>query len=160
MQVRLAREEDLEEVLRLNAQVQELHATAYPEIFKDQADQEALRAHYRDSLKERGEHQLVVAAREEGLGGYLKFQVLVRPVNPFSYSSKHLYVHDLCVDRECRRQGVARALFGFVEDFGKKAKAKDILLDCWLENALGQAAFPALGFEPVRVQFRRGIEAT
>ena len=97
-----------------------------------------------------------IAEAEGTPAGFAVSSLRERPENALCRAQRYCELEEVCVAPAARRKGVARAL---VERVIAEARARgidDIQLVCWAFNAEAQAAFAALGFEPLSVRFQRG----
>ena len=142
--IRLARDEDKAEVLRI-----------WLALFPDDADAERAIA----SLISHGgpPAALFVAERDRGLGGFL--EVGTRPYAEGCESSPVAYVEAWYVDEDLRRQGLGRSLFAAAEQWGRDQGLREIASDALIENDVSIMAHKALGYEEVEriVCFRRDL---
>jgi aminoglycoside 6'-N-acetyltransferase I len=69
------------------------------------------------------------------------------------------FLEGIYVEPEVRRQGIARALVGAVEEWGRKMDCREFASDALLENSDSHAMHRALGFEETErvVYFRKDL---
>ena len=146
--VRFAREEELDSVNRLRRQVNDLHVAGKPETFKPGFSDE-LRDHiytiYRDPNQ-----KIAVAELNGNLCGFAVLNHIIRPETPFMYVRDYLDVDEFCVDENCRRQGIASALTGFIRDYAKAEGFDRLELNMWEFNRDALAFYEAAGFKTYR----------
>jgi GNAT superfamily N-acetyltransferase len=77
-------------------------------------------------------------------------------------SSPVVFLEGLYVEPAARRNGVARALVGGVEDWALAERCSELASDSQLENVVAHAVHRALGFEEMErvVYFRRAVHGT
>ncbi|PXA83280.1 hypothetical protein DMC25_18185 [Caulobacter sp. D4A] len=148
--IRPAVEDDIPALVALNAVVQALHAALSPEVFKPKVDPVELAAFLR-GLLDQPSNRLRVAAVDGAAVGYAWAEVQDRPETPFALARRRLYLHHLSVDPAVRRQGVASALLGSLEDEARAAGLASVVLDAWADNAAAQAFFAAAGYGPLNI---------
>ncbi|MDJ0611041.1 MAG: GNAT family N-acetyltransferase [Kiloniellales bacterium] len=151
MQIRLATEADLDDLVRLNNQVLAQHARAHPSQFKFPADSLRVRRFFQRLLGKPALNCLVVAEVEGARTGYLWFERQNKRATLFNHRRRRLFVQHVCVDQSHQRRGVARALFEFVDKVAEEDHVDEVILNTWADNVDAQACFTALGFEPCRV---------
>ena len=61
-----------------------------------------------------------------------------------------LDVDEFCVDRDCRRQGIASKLIAFIKNHAKERGFSRIELNMWEFNQDALAFYEAVGFETYR----------
>jgi ribosomal protein S18 acetylase RimI-like enzyme len=154
--VRMATEADLDVLVALNQVVQSLHAALYPEDFGAVVDAAAVRTRFAALLHE-PRNELVVAALDGSVVGYVWIERQVRPPSPFYHRRDRIYVHHLAVARDARRHGVAASLFRHVEQRAQAEGITDLYLESWADNRDAHAFFAAQGFTRLKVMFRKRL---
>jgi ribosomal protein S18 acetylase RimI-like enzyme len=154
--VRAASAADIDDVVRLNRDVQQLHATLEPSFFKAHFDSEDVAAFFSAKLALPG-NQILLADNGNGLSGYLWFEVQDRPETPLTFARKRIYIHHLSVQTEARRQGIASALLREVEAQARIAGIANIALDMWAANEPARRFFAARGFTPFNLSLGRRL---
>ncbi len=150
--VRFARENELDRVNELRRQVNELHVSGKPEVFKpgfcdDLRD-------YVYTIFHDPEQKIVVAEANGTICGFAVLHHINKPENPFMYERDFLDIDEFCVDEAFRRQGVASALIRFIRDYAKEQGYHRIELNMWEFNREALAFYEAAGF----TSFRRYME--
>jgi diamine N-acetyltransferase len=145
---------DLDALIRLNAQVQELHAHVYPADFKSLTDEGEVRD-FLASLMRRTDHTILLAQVDDEVVGYAWFEIQDRPQTPFTWAKKRVFLHHICADSGHRRLGVGSALITRVEERALAAGIGEIALDMWSLNDTAQAFFKSCGLEPYRLFLRK-----
>lgn len=93
------------------------------------------------------ENYLVAVAEEEGkLAGYVVAHVSQTP--EVFVLRRRMYVQDMVVDPEYRRQGVARKLMDLVLDFAKNRQVEKIDLLVAVQNEDANKFWQKMGFHP------------
>jgi ribosomal protein S18 acetylase RimI-like enzyme len=147
---------DLDTLVRLNAQVQRLHAQVYPADFKSITDEDEVRDFFA-SVMRRTDHTVLVAQVDDAVVGYAWFEIQDRPQTPFTWAKKRIFLHHVCVDSGHRRLGVGSTLLTQV---GKQALAADIgevAIDMWSLNDTAQAFFKSCGLKTYRLFLRQTV---
>lgn len=142
--IRTAREEDLEEVLRLWLQLVDFHASRDPSLAMrtDAEAVESMRAYLRAGL-ESDDACLFVAEVAGGLAGYLLAHV--RLISPISIPPTCGVISDICVEEALRRQGIGRELFYAARDWFRERGQTLIRLQAATANPTSQAFWRAMG---------------
>ncbi len=153
MEIRFAREEDLDQVNVLRKQVNDLHVAGKPEVFKPGfCDQ--LRDYILFIFAD-PRQKIVVAEDDAGvICGFAVLNHITRPENPFMFVRDYLDIDEFCVDAGHRRQGVASALIAFIRDWAKEQGFTRLELNMWEFNQGALAFYEAAGF----TTFRRYME--
>jgi diamine N-acetyltransferase len=155
--VRLATLDDAELIERQTASVQQLHNEALPSIFKppsaDLFPPRKLAALIQDP-------NCIVAVAEIGgkVVGHIYGEVVNRVENEFSPNEFYLYIYQIGVDDDARRQGAGTALITFIQDRARALGLSALQLDHWAFNARARDFFMACGFSPMRVMMRQALQ--
>ncbi len=152
VQIRMAGENDLDSINVLRKQVNDLHVTGKPEVFKPGfSDQlrDFIHVIWNDP-----EQEIVVAEQDGTICGFAVLHHINKPENPFMFERDFLDVDEFCVDEKHRRQGVASALVNFIREYAKEKGFHRIELNMWEFNQGALAFYEAAGF----TTFRRYME--
>ena len=152
MDIRFAREDELEKINELRRQVNEVHVQGKPEVFKPGFSEEL--QNYIYSIWEDPEQEIVVADKDGELCGFAILHHIYKPENPFMYVRDFLDIDEFCVDEHHRREGIAMALIDFIKKYAKEKGYTRIELNMWEFNRDALAFYEAAGFET----FRRYME--
>jgi ribosomal protein S18 acetylase RimI-like enzyme len=154
--IRNAVDADLDELIRLNAQVQRLHAQVYPADFKSSTDEGEVRD-FLASVMRRPDHTILVAQIDGAVVGYAWFEIQDRPQTPFTWSKKRVFLHHICVDSGQRRLGIGSALVTRVEERALAGGIGEVALDMWSLNDTAQAFFKSCGLKTYRLFLRKQV---
>jgi GNAT superfamily N-acetyltransferase len=155
--IRLATLDDAGVIGRQTSGVQQLHNEALPTIFKppskDLFPPEKLAALIRDPNS-------IVAVAEMGgkVVGHIYGEVFTRAEDAFHQADSCLYIHQIGVDDDARRQRVGVALIAFVRDWARAMGLTALKLNHWAFNARARDFFEACGFSPMMVTMRQVLE--
>lgn len=152
MEIRFAREDELEKVNVLRKQVNDLHVEGKPDVFKTGFGKEL--QDFVHAIWEDPEQEIVVADDNGQLCGFAVLHHIYKPENPFMYVRDFLDIDEFCVDKEHRRQGVATKLVEFIKDYAKEKGYHRLELNMWEFNQDALAFYESAGFET----FRRYME--
>lgn len=147
--VRRAQKKDLERINELLFQVLAVHADGRPDIFipgtKKYRDEELLELFSDDTRP-----VFVYTDENDVVRGYA-FCILEETVGMNNlHDMKALYIDDLCVDAQCRRQGIAKKLYGYVMDYAKETGCYHVTLNVWELNSGARAFYEAMGMRPLK----------
>jgi len=131
--VRAASAADVDDIVRLNREVQQLHAELEPSFFKSNFDNEEVAAFF-DAKLALPEHHIRLADSGEGPHGYVWFEVQDRQETPLTLAGKRIYIHHLSVQAGARRRGIASALLRQVEAEALTSGVTNVALDTWAGN--------------------------
>jgi ribosomal protein S18 acetylase RimI-like enzyme len=152
--IRNAVDADLDALIRLNAQVQRLHAQVYPADFKSLTDEGEVRD-FLLSVMRQTRHTILLAQIDGAVVGYAWFEIQDRPQTPFTWPTKLVFLHHICVDFGHRRLGIGSALITRVEERALAGGIGEFALDMWLLNDTAQAFFKSCGLETYRLFLRK-----
>ena len=150
--VRFAREEDLSAVNELRRQVNDLHVTGKPDVFKPGFCSEL--RDYLFSIRNDPNQEIVVAEADGKVCGFAVLHHINRPENPFMFERDFLDIDEFGVDAAFRRRGIASAMIRFIRKYTREKGFKRLELNMWEFNRGALAFYEAAGFKT----FRRYME--
>ena len=148
MEIRFANEGELDRINELRKQVNDIHVEGKPEVFKPGFCEE-LRDYIHEIWKD-FEKEIIVADIDGKICGFAIINHINRPENPFMKERDFLDVDEFCVDKDCRRQGIASGLIEFIKDHARERGFNRIELNMWEFNRDALAFYEAAGFETYR----------
>jgi GNAT superfamily N-acetyltransferase len=143
--VRLATLDDAEVIGRQASSIQQLHNDALPMIFQpssaDSFPPDKLAALVEDPSS-------IVAVAESGgkVVGHIYGEVVTRAEDEFRRADSCLYIYQIGVDDDARRQGAGAALIAFVRDWARTMDLAALIVDHLAFNARARAFYEACGF--------------
>ena len=146
MDIRLAKTQDIPGMLDLLLQVGEVHHQIRPDIFPagtQKYDETALSALLKDENR-----PIFVAIHEEQVRGYCFCVRREYQGTGVSTQRKEIYIDDLCVDENCRGQGIATALYRHVCGWAKELGCQFITLNVWCGNDSAMGFYEHAGLTP------------
>jgi ribosomal protein S18 acetylase RimI-like enzyme len=156
MTVRAAIIEDADAIERLTVEVQQLHREALPDIFKSPSDKLFPREKLATLLQDANSTVAVAESKGEIIG-HIYAVIVHRPENDFKKAEKYMYIQQIGVRKDARRQGVGRALIGFIESKALASAVTGLQLDYWAFNTRAQSFFESCGFSASQVMMRRRL---
>jgi ribosomal protein S18 acetylase RimI-like enzyme len=155
--VRPATMDDAEIIARQTSAVQQLHTDALPDIFKPPSAELFPPAKLTTLIRDPS--AIVAVAEADGrIVGHIYGAVVNRPENAFNRPGSHVYIHQIGVDAECRRQGVGTALVEFVLHRARAMGVTAVHVDHWAFNRRAAGFFEACGFEPMKIVMRQALK--
>jgi ribosomal protein S18 acetylase RimI-like enzyme len=145
-----ATQADIPDILRLNLEVQSLHASLAPQNFLQDCDEQELFEFWRAQLNT-PRHKVRLAKMGGGIVGYLWFELQERPKTPFNPPRTRLYIHHIGVAASVRRSGVGEALIAQLHAEARALGVSDLLLDTWAANSSARAFFQKAGFKDLNI---------
>ena len=155
--IRLATLDDAEVIERQTSSVQQLHNKALPSIFKppcaDLFPPQKLTALIQDP-------DCIVAVAEIGgkVVGHIYSVVVNRAENEFCQGDSYMYIWQIGVDDDARRQGAGTALIAFIRDRAWALGLTALQVDHWAFNARARDFFEACGFSPMKITMRQALQ--
>ena len=152
MEIRFAKETELDRINEIRKQVNDVHVAGKPEVFKPGFGREL-----RDFIKviwDDPEQEIVAAELDGFLCGFAVLHHIHKPENPFMYERDFLDIDEFCVDEKHRRKGVATKLIAFIKEYAKENCFKRLELNMWEFNESALEFYESVGFET----FRRYME--
>ncbi len=148
MEIRFAKENELDRINELRKQVNDLHVEGRPDVFKAGFSDE-LRDFIYDIWNDPNK-EIIVADNGEMICGFAVINHITKPENPFMMERDFLDIDEICVDKECRRQGAASELIAFIKSLAKERGFNRVELNMWEFNKDALAFYEAAGFETYR----------
>ena len=148
--VRRAKPDDIPRLLELLLQVDMVHHSGRPDIFKGPAtkyDKESLAA-----ILSRDDAPVFVCTDANGyiLGhAFCRHKQIIG--DPVLTDIKTLYVDDICVDEAYRGQGVGKTLFLYVKKYAKEQRFYNLTLNVWSCNPQALRFYEKMGLKPQKI---------
>ena len=146
--IRFAKLKDKIEVNQIRQQAHLLHATARPDIFRQDFDAAGERY---DLYIKQYEYAVLVCVREEKIVGFAVIRNEVKQQSDFGVARKILLLEEFGVDVNCRRQGVGAEMMNFVKQYAADHDCESIVLDYWAFNNGAVDFYKEVGFDVYRV---------
>jgi len=135
--IRRASKKDIRRVIELLHQVNMVHHTIRPDLFKPHTtkySEQELEAIFSDNSKP------VFVFDDGEVLGYAFCQTTEVKDNLLLEDTKSLYIDDICVDERSRGKHVGKALYEYVLDYARSIGCHNITLNVWEGNS------PAISF--------------
>lgn len=150
MQIRRAKECDMDGINKLLLQVCLVHHKGRPDLFKYGA-----KKYTDEQLKEiigNDETPILVAVDEDNeLLGYA-FCIFQQHINNNILTDiKTLYIDDLCVDENIRGKHIGSKLYQAVLEFAKEHQCYNVTLNVWSCNESAMKFYESCGLKPQKV---------
>lgn len=147
--IRKAEQRDVAGIMRLLAQVAEVHHIARPDLFKGGAtkyNEEELKVLITDLLTP-------VFVFDEGgeILGHAFCQIKEVKDAGVLCDVKTLYIDDICVDETARKKGVGRALYEYCLGFAKSIGCYNLTLNVWKGNDGAEAFYRKMGMKEQKI---------
>jgi GNAT superfamily N-acetyltransferase len=142
-----ATEADGEAISALNREVQGVHATALPRLFKLPGP-ESFPPSALHELLAKPDNVVLLARLGSEPAGYAYAEIVRRPETSLRYAHAMIYLHHVSVAAACRKQGVGRALVEAVRQIGAQQGISTLALDVWSFNEPARYFFRRCGLTP------------
>ena len=150
MEIRAAKNGDIQGILKLLRQVLELHAALRPDIFVSGTTK-----YTENELKrilEQKNRRTYVAVSGDDVLGYAFCEIKKPSFSDYMVPFTSLYIDDLCVDSGERGKNIGSALFRHVESEAKRLGCYDLTLNVWEGNDSAKAFYDKMGMKPKETQ--------
>lgn len=145
-----------EEIAELNQDAQEIHASLYPDFFKEY-DFDEVNEFYKNIILNPNNYFFIV--KDEGYSvGYMWLEIKEYPENAFLKSYRSLYVHHMGVVKSYRNRGIGRYLMEWINSFAKENGIQIIQLDYWSDNEIANRFYMKNGFKSYRNYLFKEVE--
>ena len=150
--IRKAEVKDIEGIMELLRQVLEVHAKAYPKIFKSNTTKYSARE--LEVLINDDRLEIFVAIDSDKVVGHAFVMGQIQEETDNMYPDKILYIDDICVDTNERGKHVGSALFEHVKQYAKANGYNRITLNVWEKNEAAKAFYEAMGMEKLKTMMQ------
>lgn len=142
--IRHANRSDFGTIRRHYAAVQEVHATALPDMFRHMGEEDFSVERYQDYLND---NCLLLVAEEDGepVGSLLAYCYAVQASSEYQ-PGRAAFIWYVMTEPKVRGRGIARALIGAMAEWALAQRADRIDLSVWHFNADALALYSKLGF--------------
>lgn len=148
MEVRFAKEKELDCINELRKQVNDLHVDGKPDVFKPGFCDEL--RDFINVIWNDQEQEIVVADADGAICGFAIIHHINKPENPFMKERDFLDIDEFCVDEAYRRKEVATSLITFIKEYAKEKGFHRIELNMWEFNKGALAFYESVDFETYR----------
>ena len=153
MEIRLAKESDIEDIKSLLLQIDLIHNDIRPDIFK----RNALK-YNNDDLIEIINNPLTpifVYYDNNKVIGHCFTQIIEIKNNNVLQDVKTLYIDDLCVDKNNRGNHIGKKLYDYVINYAKSNKCYNVTLNVWAGNDKALSFYESLGLKPQKTYMEK-----
>ncbi|WP_026141845.1 GNAT family N-acetyltransferase [Aeromonas dhakensis] len=144
MEIRKAREQDIDAILELNRQIGEIHFAQAPQVFCPPSPEE--RAFLLAAIAAEG-RLFCVAEQEGAVAGFLTARIDINETIPFLSKEPICRIGTLVVDEGHRSRGIGKALIAHCDEWGKAQGASQLRLEVMAFNERAKALYERLGFK-------------
>ncbi|MCJ2369063.1 MULTISPECIES: GNAT family N-acetyltransferase [Aeromonas] len=144
LEIRKAREQDIDAILELNRQIGEIHFAQAPQVFCPPSPEE--RAFLLAAIAAEG-RLFCVAEQEGSVAGFLTARIDINETIPFLSKEPICRIGTLVVDEGHRSRGIGKALIAHCDEWGKAQGASQLRLEVMAFNERAKALYERLGFK-------------
>ena len=156
MEIRLTTKNEIPGMIELLQQVGEVHHQIRPDLFRAGA-QKYSEADLEQLLKDPS--RPIFGAVDDGkLLGYCFCIIEEVKDNPVLCDTKTCYIDDLCVDENCRGQGIATKLYDHVCSYAKSIGCSSVTLNVWCGNDSAMKFYESRGMKPRKIYMEASLE--
>jgi len=150
MDIIAAQNTHIDELVRLNALVQEIHSERYPGIFKYPIDFQSVKEEFQSNISNE-DHFIYIALANNDVVGYIWAQHMKRPESALAYAARKMYIHHISVSKSQRRCSIGKLLIERIEKEANSLNVDYIALDVWCFNQGAESFFKGAGYEPFNI---------
>lgn len=145
MNIRRAKESDINAVDKLLYEVHKVHSDVRPDLFKS-GSKKYTDGELRQILSDDG-RPVFVAEKDGNVLGYI-FCVHQQYIGNNSLTDiKTLYIDDLCVDENARGMNIGRSLYNYAVDYARENGFYNVTLNVWADNINAVKFYEKLGLK-------------
>ena len=143
---------DFKRVNELAKQVHELHVNWNPDLFL--SVEEVLQKDYFENLIQN--EKIFIAKVKNEILGYVIFSIKEKENHSMRYR-KQLNIEAICVDENCRGNGIGTLLLEYIKNIGKKQDCTDMYLTVNQENESAIKVYEKFGFKVKNIAYMMKI---
>ncbi len=150
--IRRATLADAELLAGLNKDVQQIHADAYPYLFKQPNNFAEIVADFKTRiLSDANGFVLIIEVGQQAVG-YIYAKVVTRSENAYVYAQRFMLVDNISIGPQYQSKGYGQQLMQAVRDVAIAQGIHRVLLDTYEFNSNAQQFYAKMGFERVKIQ--------
>lgn len=132
MDIRQANKNDITQMVPLLDEVSKLHIEKRPDVFKTRAYEE-IKSNLEEMIQDESNIILIAEDKQVAVGVII---CKVREINDHTNlkNTKVLWINEICVKQEYRRNGIGRSLIEKAKEIAKENNCLRLELNCWELN--------------------------
>lgn len=151
MNIRRAKEKDMERINELLRQVCLVHHIGRPDLFKGDNNRKYTNGQLREMIHDDRRPIFVAVDGEDFVMGYA-FCIFQQHLDDNILTDiKTLYIDDLCVDEHIRGRHIGKSLYEYVLEFAKAQECYNVTLNVWSCNEAAMRFYENCGLKPQKV---------
>lgn len=156
MEIRFAQAKDVSGILALLRQAGRIHHQERPDLFR--ANAQKYGASQVLNMLNDSDTPIFVAVENDKVLGYGFCSIKKYQYDPIYTDHSTLFVDDLCVDENHRRQHIGSSLYWEIHRYAKARRCSGITLNTWCCNDGACKFFESLNMRPQTVRMEAKIE--
>ncbi len=151
MEIRRAKEKDMDRINELLRQVCMVHHIGRPDLFQGNHNRKYSDAQLREIIGDEKRPVFVAVDGQDEVMGYA-FCIFQQHINDNILTDiKTLYIDDLCVDEKIRGKRIGKALYENVLAFARKQGCYNVTLNVWSCNETAMRFYEKCGLKPQKI---------
>lgn len=151
MNIRRAKEKDMERINELLRQVCLVHHIGRPDLFKGDNNRKYTNGQLGEMIHDDRRPIFVAVDDEDFVMGYA-FCIFQQHLDDNILTDiKTLYIDDLCVDEHIRGRHIGKSLYEYVLEFAKAQECYNVTLNVWSCNEAAMRFYENCGLKPQKV---------
>lgn len=132
MDIRQANKNDITQMVPLLDEVSKLHIEKRPDVFKIKSHEE-IKSNLEEMIQDESNFILIAEDKQVAVGVII---CKVREINDHTNlkNTKILWINEICVKQEYRRNGIGRSLIEKAKEIAKENNCLRLELNCWELN--------------------------
>ena len=132
MDIRQANKNDITQMVPLLDEVSKLHIEKRPDVFKIKSHEE-IKSNLEEMIQDESNFILIAEDKQVAVGVII---CKVREINNHTNlkNTKFLWINEICVKQEYRRNGIGRSLIEKAKEIAKANNCLRLELNCWELN--------------------------
>ena len=136
----------------LNKDVQQIHADAYPSLFKQPDNFAEIVADFHTRILADEDGFVLIIEADQQAVGYIYARVVTRPENAYIYVQKLMHVDVISIKPAYQNKGYGQKLMQAVRDEAVAQGIYRVVLDTYAFNENAQQFYAKMGFERFKIQ--------
>lgn len=150
--IRQATLADVELLATLNRDVQQIHADAYPNLFKQPTNFAEVVADFKNRVLSDVDGFVLILDVEGEAVGCIYARTVTRPENAYVYAQQYMLVDQISVRPQYQNKGYGKMLMQAVCEVATARGIHRVLLDTYEFNSNAQQFYAKMGFERMKIQ--------
>lgn len=151
MDIRRAKEKDMDRINELLRQVCMVHHKGRPDLFQGENNRKYTNEQLREIIHD-DQRPIFVAVDETDLVTGYAFCIFQQHLGDNILTDiKTLYIDDLCVDENIRGQHIGKSLYEYVLKFAKEQGCYNLTLNVWCCNETAMRFYENCGLKPQKI---------